>query len=296
MTLQTFSSGDSVEWIDWRQHYETLADHCGWDDDAQRRQLKAAMQGEAAARVRDIRVADHANIGAMLAAFEERFIPQAETMLTKAEFDQARQTPGEKLLDWHGRLRSLFMRAYPNRNAANDDQLIRGFTAGILDPAIKMFVLEGAPDTYNAALTRAQNKEAMLLTIKQMGQVNLGANANRRGVHALSAPGETINFVGGAAGKDNRKVVCFFCRKSGHTWRDCFILKRAEAFLKRTKDENDPLNQNKGKKRNGNGKGRKVIQTMEQANPPHLDVVPADANFQKAVERLPDSFFEDISQ
>lgn len=95
-------------------------------------------------------------------------------MIVKAEFEQARQTPQEKLMDWHGRLRAIFIRAYPNRNAANDDQLICAFISGIADPAIKMFILEGAPNTYIDALTWAQNKEAMLLTERQMGQMHLG--------------------------------------------------------------------------------------------------------------------------
>lgn len=99
-------------------------------------------------------------------------------MIVKAEFEQAHQAAHEKLMDWHGRLRAIFIRAYPNRNAANNDQLIRTFISGIADPAIKMFVLEGAPDTYISALTRAQNKEAMLLTVRQMGQLNLGPRHN----------------------------------------------------------------------------------------------------------------------
>ena len=99
MQLQIFASGDSVEWRDWRQHFATIAAHKEWNDVTQRRQLKASMQKEAAARVRDLEVDDHATIDAMLTAFENRFVPQAEAMIVKAEFEQARQQAHEKLMD-----------------------------------------------------------------------------------------------------------------------------------------------------------------------------------------------------
>lgn len=80
MQLQIFSSGDSVEWSDWRQHFSTIAAHKEWNNITQRHQLKASMQKEAVARVRDLEVGDHATINAMLAAFENRFVPQAKAL------------------------------------------------------------------------------------------------------------------------------------------------------------------------------------------------------------------------
>ena len=288
MTLQPFTSGDSVEWRDWRSHYETIAEYCGWDDIQQRRQLKAAMQKEAASRVRDLGVNDHPNIAAMLAAFENRFVPQAEAMIVKAEFETARQEAAEKLMDWHSRLRAIFIRAYPQRDAATDDQLIRAFISGITDPAIKMFVLEGAPDTYVQALTRAQNKEAMLLTVKQMG---LPTNGGRRGgINNIASFSEEINAFGQNNGQQNgnRKGACFFCRRPGHFVKDCIVLKRAEAFLKRMKEAKD-------KKKNGQGKknGSQPTPTTATVNAMNGDLDDNTA-FQKALEELPESFFTEV--
>lgn len=303
MQLDGFSSGDSVDWRDWQSHFTTIAAHKEWDDLTQRRQLKAAMRKEAAARTRDIEVNDYATIAAMLAAFEDRFVPQAEAMIVKAQFEQARQSPHEKLMEWHGRLRAIFIRAYPNRNAANDDQLIRAFISGIADPAIKMFVLEGAPDTYVAALTRAQNKEAMLLTVRQMGQMHIGP---RRGINQIGNPEEddidpaSVNFVQGGEGK---KGTCYFCQKPGHFAKDCFILKRADAFLKRMRNNDNKgsnagqqnPNRRRGRRRGGRSQGNKAgVNSIN--NEAEETLPPADDNFQKALEDLPDSFFQDLAE
>lgn len=299
MQLQTFTSGDSVEWRDFKTHFVTLCEHHEWPDLTRRRQLKAAMTKDAAARVRDIEVDTYNNIDDMLNAFESRFVPQAEAMIVKAEFDQARQNPTERLMDWHSRLRAIFIRAYPNRNAANDDQLIRTFIAGLNDPAIKMFVLEGAPETYVAALTRAQNKEAMLLTVKNMGQMNLGGNRrghiNQIGMDEAISIEDAINaFVQQGDGK---RGICFFCRKPGHFVKDCIILKRAEVFLRKYRElQNQRGKGQKNKNKNKNKNSPATVNSMEAESVEQIELPAPDASFAQAIEDLPDSFFEDIQK
>ena len=165
-----------------------------------------------------------------------------------------------------------------------------------------MFVLEGAPDTYIAALTRAQNKEAMLLTVRQMGQLHLGPRRNainQIGYDEEEEDPASINFVQKGEGK---KGVCFFCNKQGHFAKDCYVLKRAEAFLRRTKEAKSSTqgggqqnpNRRRGR-RGGKQKGQKAaVHSVGQKQ--EEDLPPADENFQKALEDLPDSFFQELTE
>lgn len=226
---------EEMTWTDFRVHFITVMQTTGWNDLRARRQLKIAMKGEAATMVNDLTVEGHNNIQAMLNAFEQRFLPAAEGNLIRAEFRAARQQPNETLLKFHTRIRTLFVRAYPNDPVANNRHLIDTFVAGLADPAIKMHTLDQTPNTFAEALIHAQTKEANLLTYKNSLDSASSVSHLEAGVHALQ-------FT-------ERK--CYLCSEN-HLLKDCPQFHKVRSLA-----ENLPggRGQSSGWRRGGRGRG-----------------------------------------
>jgi len=104
--VEPFSSTDGVEWQTWRTSFEITVRINGWNDQRARRELAAAMTGSAQLYVRDIPVGDDAvpveDVPVLLAAYEQRFLPQAAGDLARIELREAKQKPDETVVGWHG--------------------------------------------------------------------------------------------------------------------------------------------------------------------------------------------------
>lgn len=258
--LAGFSSGEPSEWRTWRANFLTLATIHNWNDVRQRREASAAMSGVAARSVRDLTVAAHATIVALLDAFEARFIPVAAGRLARAEFISARQATSETILQWHSRIRELFQRAYPARPVEADEQLIDQFVNNLQDTFIKSYVLDQAPNTFTAALNNAQSKQA--------NQFILGKPATN-GSAGLHAFGATNN---------SKQKECWHCGKSGHVRTECDAWKKekekwvkyldyekknpAKPDQKSNRDNRGKTSNNRGGKRNQGG--RRAVNQIDE--------------------------------
>lgn len=268
--LRDFEAGGASEWRDYRAHFVMVSEISGWDGATQRLQLKAAMRGAAAATVRDLSPNDYQDIDAMLTAFENRFIPAAESLLAQTDFQNARQQMGESIQDWHSRLRTLFIRAHPARNAHNDVQLIQVFALGIIDSIVRAFTLRTNAADFQAALTAAQNEEAVQSTTKRIdsqrsGQgVNMvvegsGEEAGAEGVHALGRKG----------GDARKEAACFFCNKPGHFQKDCHQLDKARKLIQSQSGSNGKNSGGRGawKGKKNKKKGVNALEKGDQEGP-----------------------------
>ena len=104
-----FTTGAASNWTIWRRNFITIALINGWPDERQRREISAAMEGEAARSIGDVDFAAIADRDALLDAYEERFLPLAAGIIARAELKTARQIPQENVLQWHTRLREIFI-------------------------------------------------------------------------------------------------------------------------------------------------------------------------------------------
>ena len=210
--VEKFSSGAPEEWMTWRRTFLVVAQIQGWNAQRAKREIVAAMKGRAAMITRDIAYADNAITTAnLLDSYEARFVPQAASRLARNMFAQNAQRPDEDIRDFHGRLRELFMRAYPDY--ANDAEastiLIDQFTRGLVDRVIAQYVADQNPGNYTDALTFAENRFA---------------NDQSRGIHQIAAmsPNGFMAAIGQGA------QLCYYCNKPGHIKRDCFSFLRAQ--------------------------------------------------------------------
>lgn len=210
------------EWVTWRSHFTTVQQINEWDDLMSRRQLKAAMIGDAARTVADINVeAANATIEGILTLYEDRFLTAAGGQIARVQFHALRQLPAETVLQFHSRGRELFSRAYPDRaNALNNDALlIQTFALGLVDVEVSRYVLDRAPNTYVQALEMALGKHSTEEALRAHGRITKG------GLHSLQTA---------------TSVICWTCGRRGHVQKDC----------------TEPATGSSGGWRGGRGRGR----------------------------------------
>lgn len=217
--LTPLSSANPDDWIAWRGTFEKVALLNNWNDDTQRNQIAAAMEGVARRMVGDIPT----NAGlpaALLDAYQMRFLPAAQSRLAVIQFRQAKQKEDESEIEYHVRLRELFSRAYPAEDVEASILLRETYTLGLKNTQILDHVYTTAPATYAACLTAATNKAAVLSVIAtQTGGGGGGRRAHQGGAHA-------VDFEASVGG-------CWECGAKDHFKRACPKWKKKVADAKR---------------------------------------------------------------
>ncbi len=131
--------------------------------------------------------------------------------------------PEEVLLAWRARCRDLFVRAYPGENAEASPHAIKRFIDGISSRIVRMHVREQNPNTMNAALQAAENKQASMIAEyggNGNGKKDPAASTGAAATHALGRgnPWDLMALAMGVAGDG---PTCFFCEEKGHKEPEC---------------------------------------------------------------------------
>lgn len=220
--VDRLSEATTQEWLTWKDHFLMVSQICDWNDLRKRRELYAAMQGLAAQATRDIPVVDPVpapaghvplTFEAVLAAYESRLCTTAASDTARSEFLTAKQMPDETILAWHGRVRSLFIRAAPAGHQPDLTDVLQArelrerFVLGLLNREVKRQVLERRSNDFNAMLQIAGEAEATLLLLEKED-----TEARRRN--------KTISQVNGGE-RDHRGLTCYRCRQKGHIAKFC---------------------------------------------------------------------------
>ena len=123
--------------------------------------------------VYDINPESYLTLNNFLDALQDRFVPRAQTNLNQTNFEIATQTKEESILEWHSRLRLLFILAYPGVDVQHSAQLKRKFLRGLKDPVIQDHAMTMDSATYDETLGNAQWKEGV---VKEASFYRLGAS------------------------------------------------------------------------------------------------------------------------
>lgn len=205
--MPKFGSSDPGEWRVWRANFIAHAAAAGWNAATQRQMLALSMEGEAHRHTRGINIGAR-DVAAILVDYDQCFLPPQASAAARASFKNARQMPSETILQWKARLRELYVRAHPEREALinADHDMIDTFVDGLLDPQVRIHTRDSAPATLDAASATGQTKEQGVLKENQL----------------RSQPGR-MNHIDGPP--ENNGVgmgrTCFICASASHLMRDC---------------------------------------------------------------------------
>ncbi len=257
----------AAAWLPWKRRFEVIAGIGNWGDERRKQELLAAMGDEASLIVADITLAGK-TFEQLLQAYEERFISDTASDAARAEFALCVQGAEEPLNAFHARLRELFLRAYPGAAvdaaagvagaAQATATMIRDrFNNGVQNAAIREFLFDQRPDTYQRCLEVAMWKEA---TLQRMGQAPPKNSSKGKGDSRPANAAGGVHGMGGAANQANTNggeanARCNFCQKEGHFMRNCRLLDRAREIVEGTNTRGGGRGGRRGRGR-GRGGGR----------------------------------------
>lgn len=241
--VKELSSVEPTDWIDWRHNFEIAATINGWNETRKRREIGSSMMGLVKRAVRDIPLeaepaagaADAEAASGLLDAYEARLLPEAASDLARESFHAAAQYDDEQTLSWHGRLRDLYLRAYPEMTAAMVERsrdLRDHFLKRMKNRRVAELAYLKSAATYSEALNHATKTEAATLffagkessspstyanqSLFAMGQ---GSSQSTRG--GYKRDGQRRNFRRDSSAAGTSKGACHNCGRTGHQWRDC---------------------------------------------------------------------------
>ena len=220
----TFETGDPIDWMTFRRNFEITITINGWPNNRCRRELAGALTGRAARAVAGIAVEVVAGqvpipYETLVQQYQDIFLPAAASDLAVAQFEKCRQWSDEELLVWHSRCRDLFSRAYPTEPTEDSRRLIAAFSQGLASREVKEFVYTHRPQTFGAALTTAQNREATLSCMVDMGPAPTTAEGTGATAKIAAMGGEYGLYAMKPAG--SATVQCWHCEEKGHVQRRC---------------------------------------------------------------------------
>jgi hypothetical protein len=256
--LKAFSFTDAVDWMLWKMHYLEVCEINAWPNIRRVREARAAMAEKAARHTADVVPVYVADLAAypsvqvttwqdLIARYQEKFMPPAAGVYSRAEYNIAKQISSEDVGGLHARLQDLYNRAYPGEEVDHNLPLIEKFVTQLINKEVVKFVFERDPATFAAALALAQTKTATNVTFKTASHVN---------IHAFENPSATmadngVNYSGkrrggsrgtrgrGGSGRPDRREgeagKCWVCNSSSHqklacpVWDKALMLARKES-------------------------------------------------------------------
>ena len=261
--LKEFSSGEGVEWLTWRNHFEKVAQINVWDDARKLLEIQAAMGGKAAQQVAGVEPVMpaagvvHTTPPEFLDIYQNRFLPPAASRMARSTFDVAKQEPSEDVLTWHARIKSHYRRAHPNdENWETSNNLIDRFVLHLADSEVAKYVFDHQPANIDAALEHAQNKTANQASFTHQ---RTGRAAHHLMINSVEAM-EEINFATKPS-SDKKNLDCWCCGSKDHMRSDCPDFKRQKEYWAKyygaTPGSSRPTsNRSRGGWRGRRGRGR----------------------------------------
>jgi hypothetical protein len=163
MPQLTFRNELNEDWLMFRGAFENYARYNEYDDLQGKRALLHCMKDKALLTAMQLKHEDcTTTMEQMIEMYQEKFLPPAASDRARSLFDNARAGPREEPLSWSNRLHVLHHRAYPNKEAETDEQLIRKYARGFPQRRLKDHIQRMEALTYSDALKYALKEWALM--------------------------------------------------------------------------------------------------------------------------------------
>jgi hypothetical protein len=249
--------GEKTDWVDYKKHFDAVANWNDWDYKERAMQLAMSLQGEAQKLLGDLPMSVQKDYNSLVGELSDRFNPGERETAYRLEFRNRMRKPEESPMMFGHCLRRLAGKAFPK--ISMDDReywVIDQFVNGLRNSETKKHVLFGRPKTINDAVALAieaesfetmskdrlnrkpnisaltsdegdvlkmsgqhDSSEQILKEMKNMLTSTMKELETLKGqVNSNSFQGKSGNF---SRQNNGKKFVCYFCHEEGHTKRTC---------------------------------------------------------------------------
>ena len=231
----------STSWLDYKTHFDMCAELNGWSIVQKGLYLAVSLRGHAQGVLGNLPAEDRNNFEKLIKALSERFSPESQTELYRAQLKERQWKHGENIPEFGQRILRLTTLAYPGANASLIDTLAMGnFIDSISDSDMRLKIQQTRPKVFNEAVKVAVELEAFDKAERQRQ-----GNKYVRGTSSNSTPDDGSSettvilqklskFLDQADATNTpsssdvrgqystqRKVRCYKCKKLRHIQRNC---------------------------------------------------------------------------
>ena len=114
-----FSNLPGENFLAWRSQFQVIANYHRWTDEEAKQLAYAYMKGTALESVMDVYLTGPETIGEILDKYQNRFLPESDSQLLRAQCACMVQLPNESLQKLQARMRVLYHLAYPDPSTRN---------------------------------------------------------------------------------------------------------------------------------------------------------------------------------
>ena len=129
--IQYFANLQGENFLAWRSQFQVIATYHRWSDDEAKQLVYAYMKGTALESVMDISLTGPETIEQVLDAYQDRFLPECDSQLLRAQFACVVQEPNKSVQKLHSRMWVSYHLAYPDASMRNEVYLIEKFISAL---------------------------------------------------------------------------------------------------------------------------------------------------------------------
>ena len=152
----------STSWLDYKTHFDMCSELNGWSIVQKGLYLAVRLRGHAQGVLGNMPAEDRNNFEKLIKALSERFSPESQTELYRAQLKERQwKQHGENIPEFGQRILRLTTLAYPDANTSLIDTLAMGnFIDSISDSEMGLSIQQTRPKVFNEAVKVAVELEA----------------------------------------------------------------------------------------------------------------------------------------
>ena len=236
-------------WDEWIDHFESIAEVCGWEDADKLKWLRVRLSGRAGTVFRRLPDEVKADYGGAKAALRARFEPESQKTLYQTRLQTRTRRKGEGWAEFGEDLKTLADKAYPDLGIeARERFALNQYLSQLVNPQVAFAVKQTKPTTVDDAIWATLEMESYSRPVTSgIGQILEEVDAGELAVAATAQKPSELKLImermerietqlkelqqplpqNSGRGRGRRRAGrpgprnCWNCGGEGHLARDC---------------------------------------------------------------------------